>query len=195
MGFHLPLAVLPAGLCLEAVSLSVLFICGWCWVPGVPGRSGMGQGSCQCDDGDGDRAELPQPIQPALSHFLFVRVGAGAGVPKRSLERHYSPGRAAPGARLAAAVHSHSNPKILLKHCPSILEHRLVAGKGTLVLGRLFSIFLEISPLHWLLPGISGEIYIFLKVHSIRLLLNKQGSLYRCSQSRTERINQVALYC
>lgn len=43
----------------------------------------------------------------------------------------------------AVAIHSCSNPKILLEHCPSILRHRLVAGKGTLVFGLLFVAFLE----------------------------------------------------
>lgn len=40
------------------------------------------------------------------------------------------------------AIYSHSNPKILLEHCPSILRH-LVAGKGALVFELSF-VFLGI---------------------------------------------------
>lgn len=173
------------------------FICGWWWLPGTAGCHSMGQSSCQCADGDRDRdrAKLPHLVPPAPSCSLSPWVDAGAGVPERSLACHCGPGKAAPGAHLAAAAHSRSNPKILLKHCPSILEHRLVASNGNLVLELLFAIFLEIFPLLWLLSGISGETYIFLQVHSISLLLSKQGPLHRCSQLSTEHVNQVALQC
>lgn len=62
------------------------------------------------------------------------------------------------------AIPSHHNPKIFLKHRPSILEHQLVASK---VLGLLFGIFLEVFPMLWLLSGVSGESYIFLQVLSV----------------------------
>lgn len=74
--------------------------------------------------------------------------GWGQEGPACTLPLHH-PSRVAPGARLAVPARSHSNPKTLLQHRPSTLEHRLAAGKGALGLGLVLALFLEKFPSPW----------------------------------------------